>query len=569
MNKRRRLFWLFLLAVPLLLLSSCTLMTEGTNAETAKDSELVDALPVDTEVIKQDPYEAYARFLIDENRSMYSPAMKEMTLSRGNDHAHEGKTLLLQKEHKENPIFVEQKWDLSFVSLDLMASLLDFQFTWILPQKELLLVKNMEEGRLLASLSIDSRNALVEFQTEQFHQSQVQLLGKPYRNAKDQLMMPMEDLLKITGYDIAFSGEDQVEITDPKEGDRKLHILSYLDENEEKRNAGFFSELEKAQVEKEASFILLGDMALGSGYGRKHAFDDLWLAHGGAHFLSHLKADFDAADMVITNLENVYTERTAHQPGKIYTYKAHRVDYLDVLTEGGITHVNVVNNHMVDFLQEGFDDTLQYLDEYGIEYFGTNLTKSDNIELGSIEVESYSVFEKDGLKVGMLGYLGFNTSHVSDEKIQEDIRMMKEVEQVDYILAAMHWGGQETYEVTWKQKEMGRKLVDYGVDLVYGNHPHVLQEVEIYNGKPIYYSLGNFMFLAYTNIADPDGIMVKVNLEKDAYGEIHASFTHTPILWSGAPSKNTYMPKPMEDPAMIRRALDKMKVPTSEPVQFR
>src|SRR5690606_1590239 len=112
-------------------------------------------------------------------------------------------------------------------------------------------------------------------------------------------------------------------------------------------------------------------------------FDEKWVEYGGGHFLSHLKKDFDAADLVITNLENVFTERRATQPDKIDTYKAHRIDYLDVLTEGGITHVNVVNNHMVDYLQEGFDDTLSYLDEYGIEYFGTNLTKTDNIELGN------------------------------------------------------------------------------------------------------------------------------------------------------------------------------------------
>src|SRR5699024_1608878 len=156
--------------------------------------------------------------------------------------------------------------------------------------------------------------------------------------------------------------------------------------------------------------ILLGDMGLGTGFGRKNPFDAKWLEHRGGYFLSHLKDDFDDADMVVPNLENVFTDRSAHQPGKIYTYKAHRAEYLDVLTTGGITHVNVVNHHMVDCLQEGFDDPLHHLDEYGIEYFGTNLSVTDSIEIGNVRVDKSTVFEKDGFKVGMLGYLGFNSS---------------------------------------------------------------------------------------------------------------------------------------------------------------
>lgn len=565
LRKRRSFAWLTLLVLPLLMLVAGNFIF-GAEKEVAEAH--VDATPIDLEVPEEDPYEAYSDFIVDIQESFYTPSMKEKTLSRGVHAPYEGESLLLQLKQKESAILVQQKWDVSFASLELMAPLLDFEFTWIVPQKEVLLVKTTEKGRIHTSISVNSRKALVEFQDERLYQSEIQLLGETYLNEHQQLMMPMEDLLGMNGYDIAFSGGDLVEISSPKNGDPKMHILSYLDVNNEKAEEGYYEELEKSQTDQEVRFILLGDMGLGTSYGRKNPFDEKWVEYGGGHFLSHLKKDFDAADLVITNLENVFTERKATQPEKIYTYKAHRIDYLDVLTEGGITHVNVVNNHMVDYLQEGFDDTLSYLDEYGIEYFGTNLTKTDNIELGNIEVESHSVFEKDGFKVGMLGYLGFNTSFVSDEKILEDIRMMKEVEKVDYIIAAMHWGGQNTHEVGWRQKEMGRMLIDSGVDLVYGNHPHVLQELEIYNGKPIYYSLGNFLFIDYKSAKDPDGAMVTVDLKKDGFGEISASLSHTPILWSGDPVKNTYMPLRTEDPFLIRRTLDKLNVETTAPIHL-
>ena len=565
MRKHRNILWLALLVVPLLIL------LVG-NFFAGKDKEIVEAFvagkPVDAKAVKEDPYVAYSHFVIEKENSFYTQSMKEKELSKGMNDPFEGEPLILQRGQTDHTIIIERKWDIPHVSVDLMSHLLDFEFSWIVSEEELLLVKKSENGRLSVSISTDSRNVLIEYQDDQIYQSEIRLSSKTYLNENLQLMMPMEDLLKITGYDIAFTGGDLVEISGPENGDQKQHILHYMDENQKKVEEGFFEELEKTQMNKEVSFILLGDMGLGTPFGRKNPFDNQFLEHGGGHFLSYLKEDFDAADMVITNLENVFTEKDAFQPEKIFTYKAHRIDYLDVLTEGGITHVNVVNNHMVDYLQEGFDDTLDYLDAYKIDYFGTNLTKTDNIELGNIEVESYSVFEKDGLKVGMLGYLGFNTSYVSDEKIIEDIQMLEEVEKVDYIIAAMHWGGQNTHEVNWRQKQMGRMLIDNGVDLVYGNHPHVLQEVEIYNGKPIYYSLGNFMFLDYKSAPDPDGAMISVQLEKDSFGEINATFTHTPILWSGDGIRNTYMPKHTEDPLSIRRTLDKLKISTSQPMGF-
>lgn len=566
MRKHRNYIWVAALVIPLLALLIGNFFT-GKDKEIAEAS--VDGKPVGTEASEEeDPSLAYSHYMVEEENSFYTQSMKEKVLGKGMEVPFEGASFILQSEKIESETIIERKWDIPHASLDLMSHLLDFEFSWIVSDEELLLVKTTEKGRLSASISVHSRNAMLEYQDDKTYQSEIRLSGETYLNENHQLMIPMEDLLRITGHEITFSGRDHIEFSGSENRDLKQNTLRYMYENQKQVKEGFFDELEKTQIDKEVSFILLGDMGLGTTLGRRNPFDDQYQEHGGAHFLSYLKEDFDDADMVITNLENVFTERPTHQPGKIYTYKAHRIDYLDVLTEGGITHVNVVNNHMVDFMQEGFDDTLSYLDAYGINYFGTNLTKTDNIELGNIEVESYSIFEKDGLKVGMLGYLGFNTSYVSDEKILEDIHMMKEVEQVDYIIAAMHWGGQNTQEVNWRQKQMGRMLIDNGVDLVYGNHPHVLQEVEIYNGKPIYYSLGNFLFIDYKSAVDPDGAMINVQLEKDGFGEISASFTHTPILWSGDPVKNTYMPKHMEDPFMIRRTLDKLKISTTQTMKF-
>lgn len=562
MHKSRKFAWLPLLVVALFIIISGSLFGLK-NLERAEG--ITGAKDTLAEKESIDPYEA---LIISEEQSI-ARLSQDLIFNKGLASDFEGESLSIRKEQNEKLTPVERKWDIPFVSLELMSHLLDYEMSWTVKDEEMVILKNTEEGQIRAVIASGKREILVEFEDEHIYQKDVLLTAEPYFSQANHLMVPLKDLLQITGYDIAFAGGDMVEIGAPMEDSVKYHLLGFIEDNGKMELEGYFEKLSQSQEKKEINLILLGDMGLGTGFGRKNPFDEKWQKYGGAHFLTYLKEDFDAADMVITNLENVFTERTAHQPGKIYTYKAHNIDYLDVLSEGGITHVNVVNNHMVDYLQEGFDDTLDHLDEYGIEYFGTNLSRTENIEIGNVKVDKYTVFEKDGFRIGMLGYLGFNSSFVSDEKIEKDIRMMKETEKVDYIIAAMHWGGQDTHEVSWKQRSMGQKLIDMGVDLVYGNHPHVLQEVEIYNGKPIYYSLGNFLFIDYKGAKDPDGMMVKVRLTKDTDGEIQALFAHNPILWSGDKALNTYMPRHMDDADMRKRALDKLKIDTSEPMEFR
>lgn len=563
MSKRGRFSWMVLLVVPLFIILSWPMLSMGLQRTSQQQEEVLN------EEVLPDPYESFSSYLVEENRSLVPANHDGVPVTKTVKTPWQGETLSIKLADQEHPARIERKWNLPFVSLQQMTEILNYELFSSLDGKVMQLTKTTEEGTITAVIEPSSLKVLTEFKDEKLYQKEVHLLGETYLNDESQLMIPLKDLLELTALSAAFEGGDIMEVTPPAHGSAKMQILTFFKDNEEKEKSGYYADLLKEQEPKELSFILLGDMALGTSLGRRNPFDEKWKELGGEHFLSFLKKDFDAADLVITNLENVFTDRSAYQPGKQYTYKAHRIEYLDVLKEGGITHVNVVNNHMVDFLQGGFDDTLEHLDDYGIEYFGTNLMKTDNHEIGNIETDSYSVFEKDGFKVGMLGYLGFNSSFVSDHKILSDIKMLKEVEKVDYIIAAMHWGGQNTYEVTWKQKEMGRKLIDYGVDLVYGNHPHVLQEVEIYEGKPIYYSLGNFLFIDYKSAKDPDGVMVKVNLTKDGFGRIKETFTHTPILWSGDAQRNDFTPKHMKDLELIRRTLEKLKITTTNPMEFR
>lgn len=523
--------------------------------------EKVEALP--TEVEAPSPFLDYESYRLEEGRDVplpHNPKMnKETQLSaRAADPLDYA---LLKEEAPEDFLTL---FTVPYGSLSSLSGLLQYEYG-IEPGGAHILRKALGNGFISAVFTEGSREAELYYSEGEHHFGhRILLHGEAYLQ-DGLLFLPLTDLLEITGH--LLSGTDPL-ILVYEEREAPYPALAYMAEADKRKNEGYYEALKKKEKEPELDFILLGDTTIATTLGRKNGFDKLWLEHGGGYFLAGLQEEFQKADMVIANLENVFTEETKGQKDKLYNMKAPRIDYIDVLPLSGITHVNIVNNHMVDFLEKGFQESLSHLEEQGIEYFGTNETFTDNLEIGNVFVESYSVFEKDGIKVGLLGYLGFNTSSVSDERIQKDIQMMREVEKVDYIVTSIHWGGQNTHEVTWKQKEMGRKLIDFGSDLVYGHHPHVLQEVEVYQGKPIYYSFGNFLFLDYKGVKDPDSILVNVSLRKDRFGEIHAEFTHKPLYWAGHTTKNLYTPLLMENEAHIRRALGKLKLSTTAPIDF-
>jgi poly-gamma-glutamate synthesis protein (capsule biosynthesis protein) len=92
---------------------------------------------------------------------------------------------------------------------------------------------------------------------------------------------------------------------------------------------------------------------------------------------------------------------------------------------------------------------------------------------------------------------------------------------------------------------MGRKFIDYGADLVIGNHPHVLQKRELYKGKPIYYSVGNFMFVCSGGKINDLTAIVHLELTKDGNGKVSATFKNIPVSSFGGMT-NTQQPKVLQ-----------------------
>jgi len=233
------------------------------------------------------------------------------------------------------------------------------------------------------------------------------------------------------------------------------------------------------------------------------------------HF-SDFEATFNSADVFIANLECPLT----HHNEKIN--KSGPVLKGNPKTIAGIAKLNVTlaslaNNHMGDYGEAGVKDTIELLKQHHINKIGAG----DNFE----DANAPYIYEKDGVKVGVLSYADYEFGMVTDEasganpfsfiNAYNDISVLKA--KVDYIITLLH-DGKEYYPYPSPDlQQVCRHLVNLGSDLVVCQHSHIIGAVESYNDSTIVYGQGNFIF-DYRNNRTTDwshGCFIKIQLEKD------------------------------------------------------
>lgn len=193
----------------------------------------------------------------------------------------------------------------------------------------------------------------------------------------------------------------------------------------------------------------------------------------------------------IFNLEYVITDNRSTPKQNKVNLCGERINFADIFKKNPLA-VNLANNHIMDYGNIGFRDTLEHLDKYNIKRFGAG-EHNDNYG-------NPLIIEVDKRKIGLIGYSMFNehtanygVSYFSKEKAAIDLKYVTDYE-VDSIIVNIHWGIEQDPYFTYEQREIGRFLIDNGANLVIGHHPHCLQPFERYKGKYIFYSLGNCIF---------------------------------------------------------------------------
>ena len=247
-----------------------------------------------------------------------------------------------------------------------------------------------------------------------------------------------------------------------------------------------------------ATISLVGDCSIGDSiqYRKAASSYHTCIDQNGYDWPFSLVKDVLAADdLTVANLEVVFTTRTQHTD-KLYNLVAD-ADHASVLTAGSIELVNTVNNHCMDFGSAGYQDTLDTLEAAGIAHFGSINIGRENAP------DQLGVQDVNGIR---FGFIGFTYPQEADQKrIASRIATLRE-QGCDVVVVSLHWGRETHPTPTVGQMNYAKRIIDAGADVIWGHHPHVLQPIQFYQGKPILYSTGNFTFGTMSNVDPATGI---------------------------------------------------------------
>lgn len=176
-----------------------------------------------------------------------------------------------------------------------------------------------------------------------------------------------------------------------------------------------------------------------------------------------------------------------------------------------INIVNIGNNHILNFGKGGVQSTKNFLDTAGVRYFGDPLSEKRTL------IETIH-----NTKIGFVNYNEFIAE--GKERVMQDIQEVRGV--VDILVVYAHWG-KEYVGVPSSVRDLAHEFIEGGADVIIGSHPHIIQEKEVYQGKVIYYSLGNFIFDQYQDWSTRQGLLVKMKIHPTTH---ELRFEEIPII---------------------------------------
>ncbi len=238
--------------------------------------------------------------------------------------------------------------------------------------------------------------------------------------------------------------------------------------------------------------------------------------------------ELTGADILMVNNEFAWSDRGTAMEDKEYTYRCNP-SYVTILKELGVDIVSLANNHTLDFGKEALSDTFTTLDGAGILYAGAGESKE--------RAEQVQVIEKGGKKFGFIA--GSRVIPVTDWNVENaqpglftvyDYSRLVELvaqakESCDFVTVYLHWGIERVEYPEEYERAMAKACIEAGADLIIGGHAHCIQGVEFIENVPVFYALGDFIFLRQTS----HSAVVSVTVEADGT----VSYRYLPTYTSG------------------------------------
>jgi hypothetical protein len=221
----------------------------------------------------------------------------------------------------------------------------------------------------------------------------------------------------------------------------------------------------------------------------------------------------EGADLAIANFENPAPDQARwHTSGTVFHAEE---DLIDGLVEAGIDYVSLANNHIGDAGNAGVLQTIDNLDERGLAHSGAGKDLD--------AARKPAMLEANGVTVAVLGYDAIarayfaadgepGSAQLSKGISRNDIKWAREAG-ADIVVVFPHWGVEYQAEPFAAQQQLAHDIIDAGADMIIGNHAHWAAAMEVYEGKPIWYGLGNFVFDQTWSEPTMEGITLELTFE--------------------------------------------------------
>ncbi len=294
---------------------------------------------------------------------------------------------------------------------------------------------------------------------------------------------------------------------------------------------------------KSVTITATGDCAIGrvQVHGYSQSFDDYYDRNGADYFMANVRGIFEEDDFTLVNCECCLTDVNT-RVDKEYNIRG-KPEYVQIFSGSSVEGATLGNNHSADYGAQSLLDTKENLTNAGIAW-------AYNDQVGTFETP-------DGIRIGFVSVSMLGDFVNRSAYMENGLKSLRD--QVDLLIACPHMGVEKQNYANANQVAFFHNCVDWGADVVIGNHPHVLQGGEIYNGKVIMYSLGNFCFGANHNPSDYDTVLFQqtfVFADGKLRDRINAKII--PCSVSSESGNNNYQPRIYTEEADISRVIGKM-----------
>lgn len=254
---------------------------------------------------------------------------------------------------------------------------------------------------------------------------------------------------------------------------------------------------------KFVDFLFFGDMMLDRNVGAKIAkngLDPLLVSLAGEE-----NRFFMGSDLISANLEGAVTKSGQHYAPVAQNDFAFSTSTVAGLKKYNFNFFNIANNHLTDQGAKGVEETRVNLADLDFDFSGCA-----DAQVGECSAKALEI---NGVKVSMIG-LSMVYHNFDLEQAKKII--VEQKKNNDLVIINIHWGVEYDHKYNTTQSITAHALLDSGADVIIGHHPHVVQGLEIYNNKPIFYSLGNFIFDQYFSTDTQTGLAVGLSIDQTA-----------------------------------------------------